>query len=320
MYSTKNSFYAALALAALATASTKPALAQAEELFLLQDSKPMVTRAGAWHTWNHHLNLKPGQEKAKLLLRLTNGAEGRPKASDIKVSLAGKPYAGLKDFDSNGIWESNLTGKVAAGNTLITVQAFGPSGAWVNMKVHIERPVIAAVQPQPLGVGEDITIAGNSFGEAKEAVRVNLGGKQFKPLNVSSKQIQFKLPGKIAAGSQSLTVSVNAVASAPFNVQVRATPKITNIDMLSSPPQHPVILSGSGFSANAAENEVKFGDYKAQIVSASPSSITCLVPDMPFPKWHVPLKVSTHGLTSAEKIFFNVDMRIIPNEGIPIPN
>ena len=84
MYSTKNSFYAALALAALATASTKPALAQAEELFLLQDSKPMVTRAGAWHTWNHHLNLKPGQEKAKLLLRLTNGAEGRPKASDIK--------------------------------------------------------------------------------------------------------------------------------------------------------------------------------------------------------------------------------------------
>ena len=49
---------AGLALVGIATAAY--GADQNSEMAVLQESKPLVTRAGAWHTWNDHIHLKPG--------------------------------------------------------------------------------------------------------------------------------------------------------------------------------------------------------------------------------------------------------------------
>ena len=88
--------------------------------------------------------------------------------------------------------------------------------------------------------------------------------------------------------------------------------------MLSSPPHHPVTLKGHGFSSVPKENVVTFGTHKAEVTSATESSITCLIPEMHFPDWQVPIKVTTNGMPSKGKAFIHVDVRVIENEGIPM--
>jgi hypothetical protein len=40
---------------------------------------------------------------------------------------------------------------------------------------------------------------------------------------------------------------------------------------------------------------------------------------MHFPTWHVPIRVTTNGLTSKDNSFIHVDVRVIENGGLPIP-
>jgi hypothetical protein len=42
-----------------------------------------------------------------------------------------------------------------------------------------------------------------------------------------------------------------------------------------------------------------------------------VVPEMTFPRWHVPIVVTTNGMPSKERLTINVDQRVIPNEGLP---
>lgn len=289
-----------------------------DAMAVLQESKPLVTRAGAWHTWGDRFHLRPGQEKLPLRLTFTNGADGRPKATDLKVFLDNKPFATFKDFNGRDNFSTDLTGKLHSGNTTFKVQGFGPSGARMNWKLYIQRPVIESVNPNPISAAGTITIQGKNFSDRAEQVKVYVANKQAKPVSSKEQEVQFKLPAHVPSGPQQLTVAVNYVHSSPVSVSVRSIPHIKWIDMLASPPQHPVTISGSGFSSVVSENVVTFGTVKARVVSATESSITCIIPDMQFPRWHVPIKVTTNGLASKEKAHIHVDVRVVPNEGIPM--
>src|SRR5579883_1578752 len=100
-----------------------------EETAVLQESKPLVTRAGAWQSWHDFLHLKPGQETLPLILTFVNGADGRAKFTDLRIELERKPFASIKEFAGAESKSFDLTGKIKSGNTPLLVQGFGPSGA-----------------------------------------------------------------------------------------------------------------------------------------------------------------------------------------------
>lgn len=292
--------------------------AAAENMAVLQESKPLVTRAGAWHTWNDHIHLKAGQEKLPLSLTFTNGVDNRPKFTDLVVELNRKPFATFKNFSGGDKFTLDLTGQLSTGNTPLMVKGFGPSGARLNWKVFIVRPEISEVKPELMSVVDTVTILGKNFSDRLEQVKVYIGKKQIKPLKSTEGKIEFKPLSHQDGGSTNLIVAVSDVKSAPFKVTMRSHPHITWINLLASPPEHPVTISGSGFSPVIAENVVTFGKIKAHVVSATESSITCIIPNMHFPKWHVPIVVTTNGIPSKERAYIHLDIRLVENEGIPM--
>ncbi|MCW5822713.1 MAG: IPT/TIG domain-containing protein [Cyanobacteria bacterium TGS_CYA1] len=295
-----------------------PTSAVGENMAVLQESKPLVTRAGAWHTWNDHIHLKAGQDKRSLSLIFTNGVDGRPKFTDLAVELNRKPFATFKNFSGGDKFTLDLTGQLSTGNTPIMVKGFGPSGARLNWKVFISRPEISEVKPDPMSAVDKVTILGKNFSERPEQVKVYIGKKHVKPLNSTEGKIEFMPLALQESSSTNLIVAVSEVKSAPVRVTMRSLPHIKRINLLAAPPEHPVIISGSGFSPVVAENVVTFGKIKAHVISATESSITCIIPNMHFPKWHVPIVVTTNGIHSKERAYIHVDVRLIENEGVPM--
>jgi len=293
----------------------------APDMVVLHESKPLVTRTGAWQSWGDHIHIKAGQEKLPLIFELTNGAEGRPQATDLKVTLDGKPFLAQGDkLYTKGmpIAICNLNGKLRVGSTPIVVQGFGPSGAWIKWKVKIQRPVINSVTPLSVGPNDSVTIKGSGFSDHPERLRVHVGKKDARPMSSSENELKFKLPHHVSSGNQQLTVSLYTVHSAPFPVAIKGAPRITWIDMVASPPEHPVGITGSGFSPVVSENVVMVGNHKAKVTFASDSHINFIIPTMHFPDWHVPIKVITNGVASTDKASINIDVRVIINEGIPM--
>lgn len=289
-----------------------------EDMALFQESKPLVTRAGAWHTWGDRIHLNPQQAKLPLEIRFTNGADGRPPATDLKVELDHKPLASFANFGGGKSFSLDLSGKLRAGNTHLTVKGFGPSGARMNWRLYIRRPVVTSVTPDPAGLADTISVKGRNFSSNSQDIKIHVAGKHLKPSSASEGELKFKLPAHAEGGSQYMVVSVSHVNSAPYRVNVRPGPRITFVDMLSTPPTEHVTIMGSGFSPIASENVVTFRNVRANVVSATESSIRVVVPNMRFPDWHVPIKVVTNGVPSQGNAHIHVCLQVVPNEGIPM--
>jgi IPT/TIG domain len=109
--------------------------------------------------------------------------------------------------------------------------------------------------------------------------------------------------------------SALAAPDAEKTAPVKEAPQVTRVDHVAIAPGHPLVISGKGFSKTAADNVVTFGKIKAHVTGATETRITCIVPHMHFPTWHVPITVTTNGVPSKEKVTINIDVRIIPNDG-----
>ncbi len=287
------------------------------EMVVLYESRPHVARTGAWQTYNDHIQLKPGQEKRKLLITFTNGADSRTKLSGVNIQLARKPFATLNDFNGADTLSRNLTGKLERGKTLLTVQVFGPSGARIAWKLLTEKVTITSSTPNPFGIADKLTVHGKNFSSDALHTKALIGGKAATVVKAKSTVIELKPPQNLSGGQQDLVVIADSVASQPFKVFAKAAPQITWVNFVATAPGQPVTISGRGFSSVASENTVTFGGIRARVVSATERSINCIVPDMHFPKWHVPIKVTSNGMTSTTRATINIDQRVLPNEGSP---
>jgi hypothetical protein len=289
-----------------------------DETAVLQESKPLVTRAGAWQSWHDSLSLKPGQEKLPLMLTFVNGADGRPKFTDLRVELSRKPFTSLQEFAGADSKSFDLTGKITQGSNPLVVQGFGPSGARLIWKLITIKPVITAINPNPIRPVDKVRIQGKNFPEQKTDMQVLFDKTAVKVLSTKANEVELEVPHHLHGGKHDVRVVVNSIKSKPFKVRVKSHPHIESVDLLAAPPEQPLVITGSGFSKDVSRNIVKFGSIKAQIISANESSITCIIPEMHFPQWYVPIKVITDGMPSKDNVYIHVDVRVIPNEGIPM--
>ena len=303
--------------AAPATGATTPSKRLKDEVVLLQESgakKYVSAKNKQWQTFDNYINLKPGQESMPLTMTVTN-----ENYTGINMLLNGQKLATDKDFKGPTL-RMQMTGALAGGDNKLTIQAFGPVGANLTWRLTTLKPVISAIKPLT-GAGEDdITITGKNFAKIASANTVMVGTKVAtikSGTSTSGKEIVFNLPKDMISGKTTITVSVGGILSKAVEFTVKAAPEVTGVDLISAPPGQAMTITGKGFSATQADNLVTIGGVPAPISSCNATSITITVPEMFYPQWHLPIVVKTGGIESKGNVQINIQMRVIPNDGVP---
>jgi hypothetical protein len=302
---------------AAAPATTKKAAANKDEIVTLQESddkKYTATKNKQWQLVVAYINLKAGQEGLPLTMTVTNqGYTG------INMVLGGNKLASDKDFKGTNL-RMQMTGALAAGDNKLETQLFGPIGSKLSWKLTTLKPTITSVKPGTAALDNEITLTGRNFSKLPEGNLVYVGNKIAlvkKGTPNPGKEIVFNLPKDILTGKQNVVVSVGGMQSKPIELVIKGAPVVTGVDLISAPPGQEMTISGKGFSAIQSENTVTIGGVGASITSSTTRSITVTIPELPYPSWYQPIVVKTGGVESNNTIKINVQMRVIPNAGVP---
>jgi hypothetical protein len=277
----------------------------------------MTATTGQWQKWDDYISIKQGQEHAPLNLVFENGSGGGARFSDLRISLAGRPLASIKDFKGLPTLNLNMTDAIGVGDSLLTIQGYGGIGSRVSWKLVAPKVVVTGVNPNTFALTDKVVVQGRNFAERAAVNQVTIGGKAVGVNNAKKDHLDLKLPQDLPGGKQDLIVTVGTVKSAAFKVTVKAIPEVSSVNMLETAPGQPVVVYGKGFSATASDNEIFFGGVQATINSVTTDSISCLVPELASPQWYVPITVKTNGVDSKGTVTINISQRVIPNEGIP---
>ncbi|XP_035685638.1 fibrocystin-L-like [Branchiostoma floridae] len=144
-------------------------------------------------------------------------------------------------------------------------------------------PIITAYSPRQSGVkgGDTLTIEGSGFGNSPTIVFRGHGETEEVETVVDSNRVMCTLPG-LAPGTYDILLNVDGNGygvidgSASFPT-VEYVLRVTGV----SPSQGSlsggtlVGLSGEGFSTNAEENEVMFGDTACEVLTSSSTEVWC---------------------------------------------
>jgi hypothetical protein len=294
-------------------AAAKPAGKADEPILVQSNSKAIVsTVANKWQNFPDYINLKPGQDSMPLTLTFVNG-DGGPTFSALRIVVAGNVLGSDQNFKDNKLVK-NMTRAIGPGSTRIIIQAYGPVGAKMTWKLTTSPMAITSVTPDSFGPADIPVVKGKGFGPG---AIVYIGKKTITVKSASQGELHLSLPDEMEGGKQDLIVQMGTTRSAPYKVTVKLTPQVLGVDMISAPPGQPIVLSGKNFSASASDNAVTIGGIGAQVTAASPTSLTVVIPEMPFPAWYLPIVVKTNGVESKEKITINLNQRVIENQGMP---
>ena len=144
----------------------------------------------------------------------------------------------------------------------------------------VVEPVIASFSPASGPAGTIVVIMGTGFSAvaAENIVRFGGGVQAAEPTNVSATSLTVVVPDEAQTGP--ITVEVGGhTATSPQEFVVE--PVIASFSPASGPAGTIVVIMGTGFSAVAAENIVRFGGgvQAAEPTNVSATSLTVVVPD-----------------------------------------
>jgi hypothetical protein len=238
-----------------------------------------------------------------LYITFINGTGSGIKFRDLRIALAGKPLATIKDLSQGTSLTRNLTGALGVGNSLLTIQAFGPAGAKLTWKFTAPKIIVTKVTPNSFGPNDKVAVDGQNFSDRPNVTQVYINGKPATIITAHYMRLEFKPPAGLPGGKANLVVGVGTFRSAPVSVTIKAAAEVDGVNMISTAPGQPLVISGKGFSPVTSENEVTIGGYAAQVVSSSPTSINCIIPlglDSISPVWDLPIKVKVNAVEAKD--------------------
>ncbi|MGM9476242.1 FG-GAP-like repeat-containing protein [Pedobacter sp. GSP4] len=149
----------------------------------------------------------------------------------------------------------------------------------INKRVIGNLPVVSSFSPNNVRLGTEVTITGKNFTGVTD---VRFGGIVCSSFTVTS---ATTIVAKIAAGGSG-TVTVTGTEGAGtldgfvyiYDQPGEVPPEIKSFSPASGIVGATVIINGDNFGSTAADNQVYFGSVKAEIISASSTSITVKVP------------------------------------------
>ncbi len=162
-----------------------------------------------------------------------------------------------------------------------------------------------------------VIISGTGFGENVEDNVVWINGVSAEILSASSNILRVKVLPGTTSGKLFISTNGQTVSSA-MNFDVIEIPIINSFEPASAAPGEEVTIFGSNLSCAEDGVIVKAGDFEAEVVSASSTQVTFIVP---FEAVSCYLSVIVHDLmaTSSEDLFVPepVISDFSPKRGLP---
>lgn len=197
--------------------------------------------------------------------------------TDIRAVQA---LVGTVPLTLRGITDTDLTVEIPAGATTgpLSIAAGGLPPVIAPSPLTVLVPLsLASFAPQSGPAGSEVTITGAGFSTTLTENRVTLAGLPCEILAATPTELRVRVP---ATTSGPLAVEVlNAGAartSQPF--VITTPPVITSFAPLQAVAGASVVITGTNFGANASLLDVTFGGVRAQVRSATATTIEALVP------------------------------------------
>lgn len=169
-----------------------------------------------------------------------------------------------------------------------------------TIAIHVNEvkpePFIRTFSPTIGENGTVVTISGNNFSGVSS---VTFGGTAAASFVVNSDTSITAVVGAGTSGEVSITNSFGTATLGAFIFGI--PPSITGFSPGSGPVGTIVTITGSRFNDVAANNTVFFGGVKADVISATPSSLTVSVP---FGSMYEPIQVVVNGLKAYSRLPF----------------
>jgi len=165
-----------------------------------------------------------------------------------------------------------------------------------------DPPVITSFNPLSGPVAATVTITGSNFSTNISDNTVKFGTVQAAVISATASQLTVTVPAGAATNPIYVTVnSLTAYTSTSF--VVTSAPVITSFSPASGPSGTTVLIEGSDFGTNPADNTVMFGAAQASVVSVSTTQMTVIVPAGATTQL---ISVTANGLTSYSATPFTV--------------
>lgn len=221
------------------------------------------------------------------------------------VTITGSNFTGATAVTFGGVAATfnvvsptSITATVPS-NSSGSVSVTNPSGT--NAKsgfTFIPAPTVSSFTPTSAATGNSITITGTNF---TGATSVSIGGLSITSFAISSSTTITATIDVAATGSVSVTTPGGTGSLAGFTFL--PGPKITAFSPLSGAVGSSVTITGTNFSATAANNIVYFGAVRAVVTAATTTSLTAKVPSG---ATYQPISVTTGNLTAFSSKPFDV--------------
>ena len=200
--------------------------------------------------------------------------------------------------------------KEASGTSLLVVApaevSTGPLSITINKQkvtgpvfTVVPPPVIETVSPLSGPGGSVMTIVGTTFSTIPEENKVSINGKIVPVTTASATKLTLTLPGNTGNGKVVLSVNDQVVQGPEFKDQSLGINKLSPENGLAGTE---VTITGTGFSANAAQNIVTFNGLPASVISATETQI---VVKAPIGLSTGPLKVMNNGAEAIAPVTFS---------------
>lgn len=298
-----------------------PSVAQqggAQQMLTLFQSKVYTSASTKAQNFEDWLPLASQQSQLPLTLTVRNGSgQGHPGFAWFRLQIGGYMMASEKNLEGRQEAAIDITGRMQPGTSQVLVEAAGEPGATLQFWLTTPAVRLLKVSPPTVVPGDSIVLRGLNFSTDERQVSVTLNGKPIPILSASATSITAEVPRDAQSGAGQVMVSVDNVNSEPLTLQVvgRKSPVLISTNFWMAPPGAELTITGKNFAPNAADNKVYFRDKEAQIVSADPETIVCVIPDWGFEpgatidtggQLNIPIRVVSEGVTSANYIPFDI--------------
>lgn len=151
----------------------------------------------------------------------------------------------------------------------------GTSGA-VDFTYLVPQLKITELVPDTGGAGDEIIIRGENFNTNPDNNTVLFGTAMAEVLTASDAELKVVVPEGLGKVNVTVAVGENKSSSLVFNYIINKT-IITGVTPSAAEVGEEVVISGT-FMAPFEDNEVYFGDVKAEVKNITETSITVKVP------------------------------------------
>jgi streptogramin lyase len=138
---------------------------------------------------------------------------------------------------------------------------------------------VSSITPNSGGEGTPVVIVGTGFSVAASGNAVTLNGKTCPVVSATATQLNITIPADAGSGNITVTVGSRSAQSTAFTFVPSVPPlAISSIAPDSGPKATVVVITGTSFSAIAAENVVTINGKTCLVTNATTTELTITIP------------------------------------------